>query len=799
MMKKFLVLISFFCPLLLAAQESSTLKDQIGLLHEAFGVNFIYDSSIDMGAPCRSVQVREDDTLESCIDRLLGDVGLKYEVNNRYVVLKRKGKKPKDYVVLVEEQHDTIAESKITAIVDTGNADTQTGLVRIDAGQFDRGFSLFSTPDLIKTIQNLPGVTGGTELLSGLYVHGGTGSDNLFLLDGVPLYQISHLLGLFSSFNTDVVKSLDFYKSGFPARYGGRLSSVVDVTARDGDFDEFHGTFSLGLVDGRLQFEGPLVKGKTSFNAALRRTWLDVVTVPMFMIINRTGDVGAKFDGGYNFWDGNARITHRFAKDNVLSLNFYMGRDMLDFGAESEDEDYSRPLKNETGFNWGNIVTSLNWKYRISDALSSETAAFFSQSRARIFLSSITPEYGYEEEAYAVVREDNFNVINDFGLKADFRWQPLDSHDIRFGGIVQTHFFHPRRDNILSMETPSGVLSEDYSSRMFYEGFEPAVYIEDEMSISDRFKVNLGFRYVLFGVEGKTWHRIEPRAALQWRFTDRISAKVSYSEMNQFSHLVASTYIDLPFNMWMPSTSKIPPSLSRQVAGGLYMSLPHNLRFNLEGYYRSMENIYEYGGMSSSLYPSLVEWEYSFREGRGRAYGLEAEFGWRTTRTDISAAYTLSWSERRFPDFWYDWYPDRNDNRHRFNVTASHRFSRRFEGYVGWNWRKGGWMTLPTHVDEDRYLFYTKPNNAQLPDYHRLDIGFNFRKTTRRGNESIWNLSIYNAYCRMNRFYLGVMHVSKGNGKYDENGMPTGYIHSFNGIQGGLIPIIPTFSYTLKF
>ena len=794
-----LMLLLLILPLYSSAQKQMTLKEGINALHEAFGVNFIYDSAIEPYVSCNAVYVGAEDSLESCLNVLLDGTGIRYDINNRYVVLKRKGRKPKDYVIFMEEQRDTLAESRITAVADTRKVHTQTGLTRIDAGQFSRGFASFSSPDLIKTLQNLPGVTGGTELLSGLHVHGGTGSDNLFLLDGVPLYQVSHLIGLFSSFNTDVVKSLDFYKSGFPARYGGRLSSVVDVSVRDGDFEEFHGTFSMGLIDGRFQLEGPLVKGKTSFNAALRRTWLDVVTIPMFAIINRTSSMDEQFGGRYDFWDGNARITHRFAKDNVLSLNFYMGRDMLNFGVETADEDYSRLLKNETGFNWGNIVTSLNWKYKISDALSSETVALFSQSRAKVFLSTVSPEFPPETELYTVLKENNYNLISDFGLKADFRWRPTDFHDIRFGGIVQAHFFRPHRENVFSLESPSGVLSEEYSSRKFYDGLEPAVYFEDEMSFSEKFKANVGFRYVLFGVKGKAWHRVEPRVALQWQFTDWASAKVSYSEMNQFSHLVASTYIDLPFNMWMPSTSVIPPSLSRQVAGGVYMTLPHNLRLNLEGYYRSMENIYEYAGVSTSLYPSLVEWEYSFREGRGRTYGLEAEFGWRTTRTDISTSYTLSWSERFFPDFWCDWYSDRNDNRHRFNVTASHRFSKRFEGYIGWNWRNGGWMTLPSHVDGDRYLIYTKPNNAQLPDYHRLDLGFNFRKTTRRGNESIWNLSIYNAYCRMNRFYLGVISSSVANGEYDENGWPTEYIHSFRGVQGGLIPIIPTFSYTLKF
>lgn len=189
--------------------------------------------------------------------------------------------------VQAQELQDTLTAARVSADRMRTVMRTQTGLTRLSAEGLNTGFAVFSTPDLIKTLQLLPGVASGTELMSGLFVHGGTGGDNLLLLDGSSIYNTSHLIGLFSAFNSDVVDGVDFYKSGFPARYGGRLSSVVDVTTRDGDLYEYHGTFSLGLIDGRLQYEGPLVRGKTSFQFGLRRTWMDTITIPAIAYVNQ--------------------------------------------------------------------------------------------------------------------------------------------------------------------------------------------------------------------------------------------------------------------------------------------------------------------------------------------------------------------------------------------------------------------------------------------------------------------------------------------------------------------------------
>ena len=293
-----------------------------------------------------------------------------------------KRRNPKNYTIFVEERHDTLRESVITALTAKERNTTQTGFQKIDGKSFNKGFAVLSSPDVIKTLQNLPGVASGTELLSGMYVRGGDGSDNLYLLDGVPMYQVSHLLGLFSSFNTDVVQSVDFYKSGFPARYGGRLSSVVDVRTREGNMNEYHGIFSIGLLDGRIQLEGPIVKGKTSFNIGLRRSWLDVLTEPASLVVSKVEK--SDFRIKYAFWDLNANVTHRFSDHNRLSLNIYGGRDAAKFrqGDKTEESDNGSQVRisyqNEAaiGLEWGNFLGSVDWDFRFTPEHEIEAKAY---------------------------------------------------------------------------------------------------------------------------------------------------------------------------------------------------------------------------------------------------------------------------------------------------------------------------------------------------------------------------------------------------------------------------------------
>ena len=311
---------------------------------------------------------------------------------------------------------------------------------------------------------------------------------------------------------------------------------------------------------------------------------------------------------------------------------------------------------------------------------------------------------------------------------------------------------------------------------------------------------NVGLRYVMFLTDGKAYNRLEPRAALRFRIGEIASIKMSYSDMNQFSHRVnASSPLEVPTGFWMPSTSEVAPMHSRQYSLGTYFNLPHNIKLDVEGYYKSMDNIREYVGVSS-LYPPLDKWEEDYTCGLGRAYGLETQLEWSSENTWVSLGYTLSWSERYFPEMHDEWYYDMFDNRHKINLSATQKLGKKTEMYAGWTFHSGNRMTLPDQViakpdgygGYDYSAIYSSPNNAILPAYHRLDVGFNFHKTTRRGNEAIWNLSVYNAYCHMNAINAYVTF------KYDQEHHGSDPLSSYSEMQGW-IPIIPTFSYTLKF
>ena len=705
-------------------------------------------------------------------------------------------KKAKDYTVLVEERRDTLEESIVTALIDQKRNTTQTGLKRIDSKDLNSGFALFSTPDVIKTLQMLPGVSSGTELLSGFYVHGGDGSDNLFLLDGVPIYQISHLVGMFSSFNTDVIESLDFYKSGFPARYGSKMSSVVDVTTKDGDFSSYHGTFALGLIDGRLQFEGPIWKDRTSFNVGLRRTWTETLSVPILAIINRYNKPD-KVRGGYAFTDLNAKVTHKFSDNNRLTANFYIGNDAPrlynDSYYQSRDENGQYQTErdiSDISLSWGNILGSLNWNYAVNDCLSVRNIAYYSGSRSSLSFSYETIDY---KKNSIKSGEYYTSDVHNMGVKSDWFHTVTTKQKLRYGGTLQYHIYCPdataKTDIVMDDISLTNVA---YADSLKYNTIEASLYAEDEVAFTDAFSINAGLRYTLYSAAGKVWHSLEPRLAMKYTFNEMITAKASYTEMSQPSHLVSSLYLDLPTNAWLPSTARIRPSRSREVAGGVYMNLSHYLHLNVEGWFKYMYNLLEYAG-SYSLMPPLTNWESSFRTGDGRSWGAELDFGFDNGKTQANVYYTLAWSQRKFDDFYHSWYRDRNDNRHKLTLMAKHKFSKRFELYGAWNYHSGNRITLATHEVnvEGSYKIrdvYGEPNNVKLPDYHRLDLGFNFIKNTKRGNLSIWNLSVYNAYCRVNPITA-----------YSEYDHMDDVRIAYYGVSLGVIPIIPTFSYTLKF
>ncbi len=778
-----------------AQQKPPTVRDVMEMIEDEYDIKFVYESGLDVDVVCPGAKAAPDD-----IDRVLRKAfrgsGIKWKRDGRYVVLTKA--LPENIILEPETVRDTLDEARIIS-ERLRRTRTQTGLKHLEGRDFRKGYATFSSPDIVKSLHSYTGVQSGTEMFSGLYVHGGTGRDNLYLLDGVPLYQVNHVAGIFSSFNTDVVGKVDFYKSGFPARFGGRLSSVVDVSVNEGDFNKFHGSFSIGLLDARLQFEGPIVKGRTSFNVSMRRSWIDGVATPYFKFANMSpGSIGSY---SYSFHDINAKIVHKFSKGNKLSLNFFTGRDALGakgdvpagFQLAGENRFHSGNNRFDVAMKWGHILASLNWDMRINEILDLKAILYYTRQKSHVdYLEKI---YAWDSGAgdnHFVTENDTFLALDDISAKVDLVCTPHKDHCIRFGGQYLYHLYGPERYYSLTRQPENGVgeQKEDIYSRR-YGAHETSLYIDDEIHILDWLDLTAGLRYTMFASDGNIWNGLEPRLAVNVRFSKDMAFKASYVEMNQYSHGIATTSVDMPMNFWMPSTKKMEPMHSRQLAAEFIMNLPYGFHVELGGFYRTLDNISEYAG-TSHLFPNIARWETDFVEGQGLAYGAEAMLGWSWKKMDVNLNYTLSWNMRKFEDFYPEWYYDRNDSRHKVNVDFAYRINEKVSLCAAWNYHSGFRAACfssqrgeAAGMDHFAYRFYAGPNNLKLPDYHRLDLGADFRRITKRGNESIWNVSIYNVYCRMNPF----MFVEYMDAKEDD---PRGKVYS-------IFPILPSFSYTFKF
>lgn len=656
------------------------------------------------------------------------------------------------------DMDDTLTTSVVSVVKEKPRNTTQTGLIRLDASKLKSGAVSFGTPDIIKTLLTLPGVSAGNELMSGMYVHGGDGTDNLYLLDGVPLYNISHFGGLFSSFNTDVTNGVDFYKSGFPARYGSRLSSVVDVDTKEGDLFKYHGNVSIGLIDGRVQVEGPIIKGKTSFNIAFRRSWLDGM-IALAKAAKKRKDVNA----AYFMQDLNVGLTHYFKEENKLRANFFWGLDDLNLGL------YQTSTSMDLGVRWGNLSGSIDWSVKIKNGLRSNLLVYYTQSNSKT---------KYKMDMSSSVLEDMIQSgIKDVGGKYNLDWFPNASHHVRAGGegAVKMYRF------VGQAEDPSD--PQSVSPKVIHNRIQGGIFIEDEWFAARWFTANAGLRYGVYAAKDKIWHCLEPRAALKFSPVRWMDIKVSYSRMTQGDHLVASSYIDLPSNTWMPSTKDIRPVTSDQVSGGFYFTPIQGMKVNVEGWYKTMNHLLMYSG-PNAMFPPVQNWENSFSEGKGVSYGLETELSWSNEKISATAYYTLSWSRRLFPQMYPFWFFDHNDNRHKLNLIFSYHVIPSLELYLDWNYHTGNRVTFPSNVLVNGTMLYDEPYNLTLPDYHRMDLGVTYTKTFKNSHQFVVCGSVYNLYNHKNAFFAFL--------RKNDNG-------DYEGVAYSVIPIFPTVSFTYKF
>ncbi|MDR0541026.1 MAG: TonB-dependent receptor [Dysgonamonadaceae bacterium] len=726
----------------------------------------------------------------------------------------------KDTVINVRLEESALLQEVVVVgnRQELGVQGSQMSAISVPIAQIKAIPTIFGENDLIKALQLLPGVQAGAEGFTGFYVRGGGPDENLFLLDGVPIYNINHLGGFFSVFNSDAVKNVTLYKGGFPARFGSRLSSVLDVRMNDGNNKKLHGNFSIGLIASKINLEGPLFNENTTFNISARRTYFDILAKP-FIRTSASSEDMERVDAGYYFYDLNAKINHKLSDKDRLYLSFYMGDDVVYAATKNknqyfEKEENGMPQEITTNdqlklnWNWGNLLTVLRWNRILTNKLFMNTTATYTRYRSSLGVGQSYNSTSPNDPDYDVNLTYK-SGIEDFSGKIDWDYAPNPNHDVKLGIDYIHHTFRPsvyaakmNEDNRTPIDTVVG--DKNIASH------EMAVYLEDNISLGRFVKANAGLRYSTFFVQDKFYQSLQPRLSIRALINRDLSFKAAYSCMSQYIHLLSNNTISLPTDLWVPVTRRIVPMESSQWSAGVFYNLNQWVELSLESYYKTMDNLIEYKDGATFL-TAGTGWEDKVSAGKGWAYGVEFLAQKTVGKTTGWIGYTWSKTERLFdrPGEELNFgkvFPAKYDRRHDFNIVVTHKFSDRIDVSATWVYSTGNCATLglqeysgveiPKHNtsgrgDESGLTYISQRNNYRNPDYQRLDLGVNFHKRKKYGIRT-WSIGVYNVYNRMNPFFV----YPQDKGYYDENDQ---YKRSKVLKQVTIFPIIPSISYSYSF
>ncbi len=668
---------------------------------------------------------------------------------------------------------------------------TEMGRITVPVKSIKMIPALFGEVDVLKAMQLLPGVQSGTEGTSGFYVRGGGPDQNLILIDGVPVYNVNHLFGFFSVFNADAIKDVSIIKGGFPARYGGRLSSVLDIRMKEGNLKRFSGSASIGFISSKFTFEGPIVKGKTSFMISARRTYIDLLAKLLF----RNKNPDSKLSSGYFFWDVNAKVNHKFSDKDRIYLSVYSGKDKAYLNYKAKQSDFANDFDND--LNWGNITAAFRWNHIFGKKLFTNTTLTYSRYKFEINLSENFRDTQIGEDTRFIFEYSS--GIEDYGAKIDFDYNPFVNHSVKFG---MNYIFHTFRPSVQSFSI-SGVdeLSMDSVGGTKIYASEYALFAEDEIKVFSKLNMNVGVHYSGFYVEDTLYQSLQPRVSLRFMIMPKWSLKAAYTKMGQYLHLLTNSSIGLPTDLWLPVTKNVLPQKSTQYALGSAFSHA-GFDFSVEAYYKDMNNLIEYkegvgfvGGANSE---EGAGWESKIETGgKGRSYGIEFFVKKNIGKLSGWIGYTLSKSERQFANVSFGkYFPYTYDRRHDIAIVLSYKLNDRIDFAGTWVYGTGNATTLalesyralnenlaPDADKENLINHIEKRNNFRMPAYHRLDLGINFRKQKKYGKRT-WSLGAYNVYNRKNPFFLRFEQKADG-----EQAL----------FQYSLFPIIPSISYKYEF
>lgn len=616
--------------------------------------------------------------------------------------------------------------------------------------------------DVFRSLQLLPGVQQATELSSGLYIRGGSPDQNLTLLDGVIIYNPSHLGGFLSTFNSEALRDIRLIKGAFPAEYGGRLSSVLDMTMKEGTKEKISGSGGISLISSRMTVEGPIGEDIT-FMISGRRMYLDILTELAF---SDDEDVP-----GYYFYDLNLKTNYKISENDRIFASGFFGRDVLT--SPSDDDE-------EMDIFWGNKTGNLRWMHIISPTIFTNFSVIYTDYNFNTVLK--------DKRNKKMI--DIFSGIQDITLRADAQYFPDDKHIVKTG--IETTFHNFK----------AAAVSDFFDDEWFdapeniIKALDVSFFVQDEWQISPVFQTNLGMRFYYF--QNGDYFNAEPRLSAKYHLSDVLSISGAFSVANQYLHLLVRNDITLPTDLWFPSTESVMPSRSVQGSLGMeYRLFDGDYLLTGEVYYKDMHNIYEY--KDDADFNFGVPLEEQFTKGVGRAYGLELFLNKRVGKFSGWIGYTLAWTERKFDDLNDGkWFSPRFDRRHDISIVVSWKPSNTWELSASWVYGTGQAYTMPTgtyhfdNIGEDYYWYsekyqYTDRNAYRLPAYHRLDFNA-INHFEWFGLPFQFYISIYNVYSRRNPFawYIG----------YDYN-----YYESDKKVvkQISLFPFIPTFGLNFSF
>jgi TonB dependent receptor/TonB-dependent Receptor Plug Domain len=659
------------------------------------------------------------------------DTTLRITVNKRYIMLNN--------VVVVSSRN-------LTA--------NQMSIQNITGEQLRKLPVIFGEIDPLKTITLLPGIKGGGDASGGIYVRGGGPDQNLTLLDGVNVYNPNHLLGFFSVFNGDAIKNIEVIKAGFPAEYGGRLSSVINITSREGNFEKYQTNGSIGLISSKLGVEGPIVKNKASFIVNARRTYIDQVAKPFAK--ERIGG------NGYFFYDINARAYWKLNKKNNLSLTF-------------SNQDGS--TRNFNTF-WGNTIAALNWEQKINSKLSHKTAAIYNQF-------NLTSKFGFSTLSFLFT-----SGLKDWQFKTDWTYKHRDWVTFNYGAQFIDHTFKPGAGGVTAgIQNFNTVIQNQYAK-------EAAAYASINVDMVPDVNIIAGLRYSYFNQVGPTekksfdrdgfptgqstifkrgqsiakYTNPEPRLSIRWKLTGKESIKLSFANTIQYVQLATTSSASFPSDLWVPAGSVIQPGRANQIAAGYFKNFKSNkYEFSVEAYYKTLSNQIEFKPGAQLILNANLENEMIF--GTGKAYGLELFVQKKLGTLTGWVGYTLSRSDRKFNALNNGkTFPYRYDRTHDLSVVANYKLSKKWEASAVFVYGTGNALTLPVgrytynlsyNTGNNQPIFtninlYDKVNAYRMPAYHRLDVSFTYTKrpNTTRKFRSSWNFGIYNVYNRYNPFFI---------------------------------------------